>query len=181
MIDFIVGIFLGMLPEVLYFTLSIIFVKDIKKNRLKLFSLLAIGYILLIMICRYQLLFYLGYIVYVYMVLKKLYKSKVIDLFVVSVISAYLTLMSFLSFKLIDTYMLAYVINRLMLFIPVCLLNYRLNDAYNTYCRLWDIHKGSGVKSITVRNMSLTFTNILIVIFNICSIICTLDYINTLG
>lgn len=181
MIDFIVGIFLGMLPEVLYFTLSIIFVKDIKRDRLKLFSLLAIGYILLIMICRYQLLFYLGYIVYVYIVLKKLYKSKVIDLFVVSVISAYLTLMSFLSFKLIDTYMLAYVINRLMLFIPVCLLNYRLNDAYNTYCRLWDIHKGNSVKSITVRNMSLTFTNILIVVFNICSIICTLDYINTFG
>lgn len=136
MTNFIVSLLMGMLPEVLYFTLSICFIKDIKKNRLKLFSLLAIGYILLIMICRYQLLFYLGYIVYVYMVLKKLYKSKVIDLFVVSVISSYLTLMSFLSFKLIETYMLAYVINRLMLFVPICLLNYRLNDAYNVYCRL---------------------------------------------
>lgn len=177
MINFIISLFLGMLPEVLYFTLSILFVKDIKKNRLKLFSLLAIGYILLIMICRYQLLFYLGYIVYVYIVLKKLYKSKVIDLFVVSVISAYLTLMSFLSFKLIDTYMLAYVIDRLLLFIPICLLNYRLNDVYNIYCRLWDRYDGSKVKSLTVRNVSLTLTNIFIVLLNVAVILCLIDYL----
>lgn len=180
MIDFIISLFLGMLPEVLYFTLSILFVKDIKKNRLKLFSLLAIGYILLIMICRYQLLFYLGYIVYVYMVLKKLYKSKVIDLFVVSVISAYLTLMSFISFKLVDNYVFACILNRALLFIPTCLLNYRLNDFYNIYCRLWDRRKGNKVKSITVRNISLVFINTLIVIFNICSLICTLDYLDTI-
>ena len=177
MIDFIVGLFMGMLPEVLYFTLSICFVKDIQKNRLKLFSLLAVGYIVLIMICRFQLLFYLGYIVYVYVVLKKLYKSKIIDLFIVSVISAYLTLTSFISFKLIDTYMLAYLVNRLMLFIPIFLLNYKLNDFYNVYYILWDRREGNKIKSITVRNISLVFINMLIVIFNICSLICTIDYI----
>lgn len=177
MIDFIVGLLMGMLPEVLYFTLSICFVKDIQKNRLKLFSLLAVGYIVLIMICRFQLLFYLGYIVYVYVVLKKLYKSKIIDLFIVSVISAYLTLTSFISFKLIDTYMLAYLVNRLMLFIPIFLLNYKLNDFYNVYYILWDRREGNKIKSITVRNISLVFINMLIVIFNVCSLICTIDYI----
>ena len=177
MIDFIIGLLIGMLPEVLYFTLSICFVKDIQKNRLKLFSLLAVGYIVLIMICRFQLLFYLGYIVYVYVVLKKLYKSKIIDLFIVSVISTYLTLASFISFKLIDTYMLAYLVNRLMLFIPIFLLNYKLNDFYNVYYILWDRHEGNKIKSITVRNISLVFINMLIVIFNVCSLICTIDYI----
>lgn len=177
MIDFIIGLLIGMLPEVLYFTLSICFVKDIQKNRLKLFSLLAVGYIVLIMICRFQLLFYLGYIVYVYVVLKKLYKSKIIDLFIVSVISAYLTLTSFISFKLIDTYMLAYLVNRLMLFIPIFLLNYKLNDFYNVYYILWDRHEGNKIKSITVRNISLVFINMLIVIFNVCSLICTIDCI----
>lgn len=172
-----VSLLMGMLPEVLYFTLSICFIKDIKKQRLKLFSLLVIGYIVLIMVCRFQLLFYLGYIVYVYIVLKKLYKSKIIDLFIVSVVSAYLTLMSFISFKLIDTYMLAYLINRLMLFIPIFILNYKLNDFYNVYYRLWDRHEGNKVKSITIRNISLVFVNILIVIFNVCSLICTIDYI----
>lgn len=178
MVNFIISLLFGMLPEVLFVTLSVIFVKDIKKNRLKLFSLLAIGYILLIMICRYQLLFYLGYIVYVYIVLKKLYKSKVIDLFVVSVISAYLTLMSFLSFKLVDTYMLAYIINRLLLFIPIFLLNYRLNDAYNIYYKLWDRHDGSKIKSLTVRNISLILTNIFIVLLNVAILIGLIDYIN---
>ena len=177
MINFMVSLLMGMLPEVLYFTLSICFIKDIKKQRLKLFSLLVIGYIVLIMVCRFQLLFYLGYIVYVYIVLKKLYKSKIIDLFIVSVVSAYLTLMSFISFKLIDTYMLAYLINRLMLFIPIFILNYKLNDFYNVYYRLWDRHEGNKVKSITIRNISLVFVNILIVIFNVCSLICTIDYI----
>lgn len=177
MTNFIVGLLMGMLPEVLYFTLSICFIKDIKKQRLKLFSLLVIGYIVLIMVCRFQLLFYLGYIVYVYIVLKKLYKSKIIDLFIVSIVSAYLTLVSFISFKLIDTYMLAYLINRLMLFIPIFILNYKLNDFYNVYYRLWDRHDGNKVKSITIRNISLVFINMLIVIFNICSLICTIDYI----
>lgn len=177
MTNFIVGLLMGMLPEVLYFTLSICFIKDIKKQRLKLFSLLVIGYIVLIMVCRFQLLFYLGYIVYVYIVLKKLYKSKIIDLFIVSIVSAYLTLASFISFKLIDTYMLAYLINRLMLFIPIFILNYKLNDFYNVYYRLWDRHDGNKVKSITIRNISLVFINMLIVIFNICSLICTIDYV----
>lgn len=177
MTNFIVSLLMGMLPEVLYFTLSICFIKDIKKQRLKLFSLLVIGYIVLIMVCRFQLLFYLGYIVYVYIVLKKLYKSKIIDLFIVSVVSAYLTLVSFISFKFIDTYMLAYLINRLMLFIPIFILNYKLNDFYNVYYRLWDRHEGNKVKSITIRNISLVFINMLIVIFNICSLICTIDYI----
>lgn len=177
MTNFIVSLLMGMLPEVLYFTLSICFIKDIKKQRLKLFSLIVIGYIVLIMVCRFQLLFYLGYIVYVYIVLKKLYKSKIIDLFIVSVVSAYLTLVSFISFKLIDTYMLAYLINRLMLFIPIFILNYKLNDFYNVYYRLWDRHEGNKVKSITIRNISLVFINMLIVIFNICSLICTIDYI----
>lgn len=177
MTNFIVSLLMGMLPEVLYFTLSICFIKDIKKQRLKLFSLLVIGYIVLIMVCRFQLLFYLGYIVYVYIVLKKLYKSKIIDLFIVSVVSAYLTLVSFISFKLTDTYMLAYLINRLMLFIPIFILNYKLNDFYNVYYRLWDRHDGNKIKSITIRNISLVFINMLIVIFNICSLICTIDYI----
>lgn len=180
MINFIVSLIFGMLPEVLYVTLSIIFVKDIKNTRLKLFGLLILGYVLLIMICRYQLLFYLGYIVYVYIVLKKLYKSKVIDLFVVSVISAYLTLMSFISFKLIDNYVFACIINRALLFIPICLLNYRLNDVYNMYWILWDRREGNKIKSITIRNMSLTLTNIFIVLLNIAVILSLIDYLGTL-
>lgn len=180
MINFIVSLIFGMLPEVLYVTLSIIFVKDIKKDRLKLFGLLILGYILLIMICRYQLLFYLGYIVYVYIVLKVLYKSKIIDLFVVSVISAYLTLMSFISFKLIDNYVFACILNRALLFIPICLLNYRLNDVYNMYWILWDRREGNKIKSITVRNMSLTLTNIFIVLLNIAVILSLIDYLGTL-
>lgn len=180
MTNFIVSLLMGMLPEVLYFTLSICFIKDIKKQRLKLFSLLVIGYIVLIMVCRFQLLFYLGYIVYVYIVLKKLYKSKIIDLFIVSVISAYLTLTSFISFKLIDTYMLAYLINRLMLFIPIFVLNYKLNDFYNVYYRLWDRHECNKVKSITVRNISLVFINSFIVLLNVLIILCMLDY-NKIG
>lgn len=180
MTNFIVGLFMGMLPEVLYFALSICFIKDIKKQRLKLFSLLIIGYIVLIMVCRFQLLFYLGYIVYVYIVLKKLYKSKIIDLFIVSVVSAYLTLVSFISFKLTDTYMLAYLINRLMLFIPIFVLNYKLNDFYNVYYSLWDRHEGNKVKSITIRNTSLVFINSFIVLLNVLIILCMFDY-NKIG
>lgn len=176
MLDFIISLLFGMLPEVLFFTLSIIYIKDLSTNRLKLFGFLVIGYIMLIMICRYQLLFYLAYIVYVYIVLKILYKAHISDIFMISVVSSYLTLMSFIAFKTIDNYTLAYVVNRVLLFAPLLLTNFKLNDIYNTYLSLWNRSEGKVIKSVTLRNISLVFVNVFIVLLNTLVVLAMFDY-----
>lgn len=177
MLNFIVSLFLGMIPEVAYFTLFLIFTKNLNCKRLKLLLLLAIGYVVLIMICRYKLLFYVAYIVYSYLVLKELYNSHISDIFTVSVASSYLTLISFTSFKLFDNYIISYIINRLLLFIPLILVGPNINKMYKKYLSLWNRHEKGPIKSITLRNISLVFVNIFIVLLNMLIMLAMFDYL----
>lgn len=168
MINFIVSLLLGMLPEVLYFTLFLSFTKNIKTKRLKLFILLAIGYILLIMICRYQLIFYLAYIVYSYLVLKVLYKSEIIDFFICSLGYSYLTIISILAFIVIPNYWIAFAINRILLFAPF-VLKKKFNKLYMLYRNLWNRNDKvkQPIKSLTLRNCSLLMINTFIIILDV--------------
>ena len=168
MINFIVSLLLGMLPEVLYFTLFLSFTKNIKTKRFKLFLLLSIGYILLIMICRYQLIFYLAYIVYSYLVLKLLYKSEIIDFFICSLGYSYLTVISIIAFIVIPNYWVAFVMNRVLLFAPF-ILNSKFNELYMLYRSLWNRNDKvkQPIKSLTLRNCSLLMINTFIIILDV--------------
>lgn len=174
MINFIVSLLLGMLPEVLYLSLFIICFRKIESKKFKLFMLLTIGYIALVMMCRYQFLFYIAYIIYSYLIIKLLYKSHIIDLFVVSVGYVYLTLISFVCFKLFNNYWLAFTINRIMLFFPL-IFKTKIRLFYEKYKSLWNINKGAKIKSITIRNISLVIINLLILILNATTLMCIID------
>ena len=56
-----IGIILGLIPEVLYFTLFLVYTKHIKEKRIKLFLLIALAYTLTIFIKQYILLYYLAF------------------------------------------------------------------------------------------------------------------------
>lgn len=178
MINFVVSLFLGMFPEVLYFTLFLVFTKDIKQNRIKLFLLLALGYIVLIMLCRYQIMFYLAYIVYSYLILRKFYNGKIIDLFVYSLAFCYISLISLILCLFLDNYIVAYVLDRVLLFIPF-VFHRQLRNLYLSYKYLWDRHKDNKIKSITIRNSSLVMINIMIVAFDILAVL-SLEFYKTL-
>lgn len=180
MFNFVVSLFLGMLPEVLFYTLFIVFTKDIREKYLKLFMFISVGYIALIMICRYELLFYLLYIVYVYFVLKLLYKSHIMDIFIFTISVIYLMLCSFVCYYLIDNYLIAMLVDRLLLFVPLFIINYRLNDFYNLYKLKWNRHNDvKGIKSLTLRNISVLTLNIFIVMAYVTLIIVFMKYLNT--
>ena len=178
MINFIISLIVGMFPEVLFLTLFISNIKDKKEKRLKLFSLLMLGYIALVMLCRYQLIFYVVYIVYSYIITKKVYKAHIIDLFVISTAYAYLTLISFICIKIINNYWLALIVNRIVLFVPL-LIKDKIKLIYIKYKKIWNINKNSKVKSITIRNISLVIINALIIALNSFTIMALLDYIKT--
>lgn len=178
MLNFIISIILGLIPEVLYFTLFLVYTKNLKTKRLKLFILLAIGYIVLIMICRYQLIFYLSYIVYIYLINKILYKAHISDIFVISLGSVYLTITSFIAFKITENYYLAYIINRIILY-TIFLIKNKFNPIYKLYLSLWNRNDNAKIKSITLRNISLLVVNVFILILNYIIII-ALNYFSNL-
>lgn len=60
---YIVSIILGLVPEVLFFTLFITYTKDIKEKRVKLFLLTCIIYFLCMLIQMYKLVHYISFIV----------------------------------------------------------------------------------------------------------------------
>lgn len=173
----IIGFFLGLLPEVLYYTLFMIYTKNLKEKRIKLFFLISIAYILCIMISQYKSLYYVIFIFLVYIILKGLYKSKVqiIDVFVFSVSCIYLTLLSsiFIIFlqKDLSNYWLLYILNRILIFAPFLFRN-KFNFVYKKYCKLWNRNdeEKRPIKSITLRNISLIIINVAIFITNVIAI-----------
>lgn len=174
---YVVGILFGLIPEVLYFTLFLIYAKNIKEKRIKLFLLISIAYLLCIMISQYKVLYYISFIAIVYVILKILYRKKtqIIDIFVFSISTIYMTILASISFMLftddLSNYYILYVIARILLFVPF-IFRKKFNIIYKKYCKLWNRNdkEKRPIKSITLRNVSLVVINITIFILNVVTI-----------
>ncbi len=173
---YILSLFLGLIPEVLYFSLAMIYTKKINEKRIRLFLFISLAYILCIMIIPYELLFYVIFIFIIYFILKILYKEKtqIIDIFVITYFTFYLTLLSFLicfyytvenSLKM---YIILYIINRILLF-SIFIFKDKFYILYQRYKKYWNRNDNEKrpIKSITLRNISLILLNIIIFIMNI--------------
>lgn len=174
MLEMFLSIIIGMIPEVLFFTLFISYSKDLKQKKKSLFILIVIAYILCIMINRYQYTYYIVMILMIFLILKVLYKEKIqiVDLFLVTISIVYVMLISFISFKMFGNnenyYYIALIINKLLIFLPL-FFKRKLHNIYEKYLLLWDRNKSKErkVKSITIRNLSIISLCIVILgIFN---------------
>lgn len=169
---YLISIILGLIPEVLYFTLFLIYTKDLKEKRIKLGILITIMYLLCIFIIQHKILFYVAFMFFIFFSLKILYKKKIqiIDLFIVGIAEGYLALLSLLIYlpKNNLQYFIIYAINRILLFAPFIFRN-KFNTIYKKYCSLWNRNytKKQPIKSITLRNISLFAINIIILLINI--------------
>lgn len=173
----IASLVLGIMPEVLYFTLFLIYTKNIKTSQKKLFVFISISYIACITIIRFKTIFYIGFTFLIYAVLRILYKddTQIIDIFVFSISTIYLSFIGYLCSRFINNnyvmYYIAYVGNRILLFLPF-IFKSKFNDLYKKYCNLWNRNYGQKqpIKSITLRNISLITLNSFIVLLNISTI-----------
>lgn len=171
---YVVGILFGLIPEVLFITLFLTFVKNIKQKRTMLFILISISYILTIFIKQYRILFYVIFIFLIFASLKITYKKKsqIIDLFVGSISFMWIAIISYICFLFLkedlSNYYLLYAIDRIVLFIPL-IFRKQLNMLYKQYCKLWNRNdkEKRPIKSITLRNISLLVVNITIFLANI--------------
>ena len=167
-------IFIGMLPEVLYFTIFIKYAKDIKEKKTKFFLCMTLVYVLCILISQYKTLYYVAFIFLTYLVLKLLYKNKaqITDIFLVCLAYMYLALNAFvLQFLLkedMSNYYFITIINRITLFLPFIFKN-KFNMLYDKYKSLWNRNDKikRPIKSITLRNISIICLNVFIFIANL--------------
>lgn len=160
----LISLLLGMIPDVLYFMLFIIYAKNIKEHKLKLFIMLVIGYILLIMICRYQYIFYIAFVLYIYLIIKWLYKSQINDLFIIILAFMYLTIISYIFYVLIHDYTIYYIVDRILLFLPLIVFKNKIKNVYLSYSKMWNRNDKNKIKSLTIRNSALFLMNTTILI-----------------
>lgn len=161
-------------PDILYFTCFIIYTYKIKNKRKILFFLIGVSYILLIMMIRHQIIYYIAFILSIYCILKLLYKNMIqkIDIFVISLSSVYLTIISCICSIFINQSIIIYysllLINKLLLFLPF-LFREKFNILYEKYRKLWNRNDKEKrfIKSITLRNVSLISVNLFILLLNI--------------
>lgn len=173
----LLSILLGLIPEVLYFTLFITYTKDIKEKRIKLFLLISISYFLCILVQKLQILFYVLLIVLIYICLKLLYKNKtqIIDVFVISIAYLWISILSFILILFVkqdmSNYVFISILDRILLF-SIFIFRNKFNKLYKLYCKLWNRNDKEirPIKSITLRNTSLILLNSFIFFLNIAII-----------
>lgn len=165
MLNFIISILLGMLPDVMYYYLYIKGIKSIKNKKTLFFILLLVGFILTNIF--YNLYTYLLYDVIIFLIIKKLYNSQTNDIFLVIFIELYMILLSIICFFLIHNYIIAFFAYRVLMFVPLLFIK-KIKLMYKNYTMLWNRHNiPNKIKSITLRNISLIVLNVLIVLMYI--------------
>lgn len=171
---YVISIILGLLPEVLYFTLFLIYTKDLKEKKLKLFALISIAYFICLLIQQLNILYYIILLALIYAILKLLYKNKtqITDIFIIGISYLWLAILSALLLLLLDenytNYYYMYIVDRILLFLPFIFRN-KFNTIYKKYYSLWNRNDNEKrpIKSITLRNISLILLNSLIFFLNI--------------
>lgn len=174
---YLISILLGLIPEVLYFTMFLTCTKNIKEKKIRLFLFMSIIYFICMLVQQYQIIYYVLFIGLVYLLLKILYKDKtqIIDVFIISLSTIYLTLSSFIPSLFIkedlSNYYICYIFCRILLFIIFIFKN-KFNILYNKYRSLWNRKNEikRPIKSITLRNISLITLNGFIVLLNLAII-----------
>ena len=173
MYSLIPTIIFALIPEVIYFSLFLIFTKNLKNNRIVLFILLLIGYILLKIIFPLNIYFQICFTLYVPLVLRLLYKRKfhISDIFIFAYSSIFLILIGCISALIhciTNNYILAFIVNRILMFLILFLLKDKLNKTYKWAISQWNrnYERPNKIKAITIRQICVISLNIMIFILN---------------
>lgn len=162
MLNFMISVILGVIPDVIFLTFFITQIKTKKEKRGITFVLILFAYIVCFTIKRYDLLYYAFSIGIIYIILKGIYKDDIelIDIIIITVAEVHILTSSYISFKIfgnnLEYYYLALVLDKILIFLPL-LFSKKTNKIYKRYRELWDrnLIENRNLKSITIRNFSI--------------------------
>ena len=170
----IILLFLEKICEAIYFSLFLIYGKNLKEKRLLFISIMIFEYILLTSVLQYTTWIHISYITMTYINLKTLYKDKaqITDIFLFMVASIILIVLSFISYIIIQNtikiYIVALILSRILMFTTLFLIKNEINKIYKNFYLLWNKHKNPNkVRSLTLRNISIIIFNIMFYVINI--------------
>lgn len=180
-----IEIFLGQIPEAIYFALFMIYAKDLKEKRILFTILMIVEYLLLLHSFPYSLLAHVLFVMITYIILKILYKSKaqITDIFTFGISSIILIFINaflyFSLYKLIDNYIIYVIIDRILSIIFLIIFKNKLNNIQKIYKILWNRNDKikKPIKSTTFRCANLVIFNLMFYIINIAMLYC--NYINS--
>ena len=164
---------LGQIPEALYFTLFLIFTKQLKEKRILFAMLMVLEYILLLYILPYNIWSHILFFLINNILLKLLYKEEcqITDVFTLSFASVILMVVSIvISLMFKHNIIMTIIISRICLFGLVSSLNYKLSKIQKLYKKLWNRNDKvkKKIKSTTFRAINLVMFNTMFYIINFC-------------
>ena len=169
--EFVTGVLLGAVFEVLFITVMFYKIKGLKNKNLLLLITIFISYFLSGFITSFNYINqYLTYIllnVFIFIFAKLLYKNKinVLDFFIIYYIIMTINFSCLFMMKIIGYNYLFLFSNRLILLI-IMLFSGKLNKIYKFYCYNWNRHNDNKVKSVTIRNFTIISCNLMLYIIN---------------
>lgn len=184
-INIVLQLFLGQIPEAIYFALFMIYAKRLENKRILFIILMICEYLLLKYFIRFNIWFQISYTIATYIILKILYKDKVqiTDIFTFAISSFILIIINLILyltiFLLFNNYIVYVIIDRILMFIILFLFHNKLNNIQKLYKKLWNRNDKipKPIKSTTFRCINLVLFNFMFYMINIAMLYCI--YINS--
>ena len=175
----ILEIFLGQIPEAIYFSLFLIGVLSLKKNRLLFTAILIIEYVLLMAVFPYSIWSHIIFFIITYGVLQVIYKveSNITAVFTLGIASIILMITNiavyFIVWWLFNNFLVYAILHRLLLFGLLFIFWKKLPLLQNMYNKLWNRNDKVKykMKSATFRSINVVVFNIMFYIINICMVL----------
>jgi len=167
-------LFLGQIPEAIYFALFMIFAKRLDKKQILFTILMIIEYILLFNFTPMTIWSHVLYFVITYIILKILYheKSQITDIFTLGIASILLMIISGICYFVLSTFITDIIIGnavqKLLLFIVLHFISNKLYKIRNMYKKFWNRNDKipKPIKSTTFRCINLILFNVMFFIIN---------------
>ena len=171
-------VFAEKILEAIYFSLFLIFGKDLKKKRILLICIMIFEYLMLTSIIQYNVWFQFLYTFMVFVNLKVLYREKaqITDIFLFAAASIILIICSIFTYTTAlytyNNYIISLVLNRILIFSLVFVFRKQIRKLYKEFCSLWNRHSNPNkIKSLTLRNISIISFNVMFWTINLGMII----------
>ena len=183
----ILEIVLGQIPEALFFSLFMIFTKQLKEKRIMFIILMILEYLILQKLIHFDICLQISYTAFTFIILKLLYKEKsqITDIFTFTIGSILMIVIDmavyFISSLFTNNFLIIITIDRILLFAILFLLRNKLPKIQNLYKKLWNRNdkKEKKIKSTTFRCINVIIFNVTFYVLNIIMLYCI--YYNSLN
>lgn len=165
---------IGQIPEAIYFSLFMIYTKQLKEKRLLYTLLMIIEYILLVQIFPFNIWFQILYTFISFLILKILYnkKSQVVDIFTFGIASIILVaisgIMYFLAYYTYRNMTICLIFQKILLFLVLFIFRNKLSNLQKIYKKFWNrkFNTKTKIKSTTFRALNVVIFNLMFYVIN---------------